>query len=142
VQLVDNRGQVQLLTDTVKEKERKVEELERRLRAELDGGNRLNANQRRIEELETQWVILMEVNHADVQKLIDAIKEKERRAETLKWALMQLRVELDDMRQRPARPPMSTTTYDFVKVVDDFQYIAGFSNRWPKKTYRRRQCYN
>ncbi|GAB2290939.1 hypothetical protein Dimus_025197 [Dionaea muscipula] len=129
-ELEDNRGLVQLLTDTVKEKERKVEELERRLRAELDDGNRVNASQIRIEELESQLVILNEVNRADVQKLNYAVKEKERSAKTLERELMQLRAELDDMRQRPTGPPMPTTTDDVVKEVDDFQYIAGFSDRW------------
>ncbi|GAB2280770.1 hypothetical protein Dimus_015396 [Dionaea muscipula] len=94
-ELEDNRGHHQLLIDTIKEKERRVEELERRLSAELDDGN----------------------------------QEKERRAKTLERELMQLRVELDDMRQRPASPPTPTTTDDLMKEVDDFQYIVGFSDR-------------
>ncbi|GAB2273612.1 hypothetical protein Dimus_008399 [Dionaea muscipula] len=37
------------------------------------------------------------------------------------------------MRQRLAGPPSPTTTDDLVKEVDDFQYTAGFSDRWLKK---------
>ncbi|GAB2279065.1 hypothetical protein Dimus_013726, partial [Dionaea muscipula] len=83
-----NRGQVQLLIDTVKEKERRVEELERQLRTELDDGNQVNANQRRIKEFESQLAILNEVNLADVQKLTAVVKEKERSEETLERELM------------------------------------------------------
>ncbi|GAB2281648.1 hypothetical protein Dimus_016221 [Dionaea muscipula] len=100
-----NRGQVQLLTDTVKEKERCVEELERQLR----------------------------VNLADVQKLTFGVKEKERSAKTLERQLMQMRAELDDMRQRPASPPTPAITNDVVKEFDEVQYIIGFSDHWLRK---------
>ncbi|GAB2286639.1 hypothetical protein Dimus_021032, partial [Dionaea muscipula] len=46
---------------------------------------------------------------------------------------MQMRAELDDMRQRPAGPPTPITTDDVVKEFDDVQYIIAFSDRWLRK---------